>query len=526
MSETVIGEKGMVTAPHRAASEAGAEVLAAGGNAIEAMLAAAATIAVVYPHMNGIGGDSFWIVAEPGKPPRVIDGSGKAGSLATRERYRKLGDAILPRGANAALTVAGAVSGWTLAEEAAAALGGRIPRRELLGAALRAAREGVPVSRSHARMLAENRDEVQAVPGFARAFMPDGKPPEAGSLLKQERLADTLDHLARSGFDDFYRGDVAAEIANDLEEAGAPITRADLAGHRAELRRPLSLRLDGVTLFNTPPPTQGLASLITLGLFDRLKVGRGEGFDHVHGLVEVSKRANAVRDTEIADPASAGDTAPFLAAEWLDAEAKRIDRRRAGPLRGASQGGDTIWMGAIDAKGLAVSFIQSLFWEFGSGLVLPRTGILWHNRGLGFSLDPRSRNVLAPGKKPFHTLSPALARFDDGRVMVYGSMGGDAQPQFQAAVFTRARFGMELGDAVAAPRWRSGRSIEGGVELTMENRIDPDVVAALERAGHSVLILGEGYSDGMGHAGAIVREARGRFFGAADPRADGAAVGG
>jgi oxamate amidohydrolase len=529
MSETVTGSRGMITAPHRAAAEVGAEVLAAGGNAIEAMIAAAATIAVVYPHMNGIGGDAFFLIGEPGRPPKVIDACGAAGSLATVARYEKAGhDTIPSRGAEAALTVAGAVSGWTLAHEAATALGGRIPRRELLADAIRRGREGTPVSRSHARMLTENRAELTSVPGFSRAFLVDGKPPEVGSLLKQERLADTLDHLAHAGFDDFYRGDIAVTVASDLEEARAPVTRADLAAHHARLREPLSLDLAGVTLFNTPPPTQGIASLLILGLFDRLKVARGEGFEHHHGLIEATRRANAVRDAEVTDPVFGSDMRPFLSPDWLDAEADRIDRKRAGGIVTAAPDGDTIWMGAIDANGLAVSFIQSLFWEFGSGLVLPRTGILWQNRGVSFSLDPKSRNPLSPGRKPFHTLNPALARFDDGRTMVYGSMGGDGQPQFQAQVFTRhARFGMDLGEAVAAPRWRAGRTwgMETA-EVAMENRFDPDLVTALERAGHDVVVLGDGYSDGMGHAGAVVRAANGRIEGAADPRANGAAVGG
>ena len=256
-------------------------------------------------------------------------------------------------------------------------------------------------------------------------------------------------------------------------------------------------------------------------------MARGEGFEHVHGLIEATRRANAVRAAEVTVPAFGNDVRPFLDAGWLDAQAATIDRERAGGMVTATPGGDTVWMGAIDSSGLAVSFIQSLFWGFGSGLVLPRTGILWQNRGLGFSLDPKSRNPLAPGRKPFHTLNPALARFDDGRVMVYGSMGGDGQPQFQAQVFTRhARFGMDPGEAVAAPRWRVGRTGAGAVEVMMENRFDPDLVTALERAGHNVLVLGDGYSDSMGHAGAIVRAASGRIFGAADPRADGAAVAG
>jgi gamma-glutamyltranspeptidase/glutathione hydrolase len=528
MSETVVGEKGMITAPHRAAAEAGAAVLAEGGNAIEAIVAAAATIAVVYPHMNGIGGDAFFLIAEPGKPQKVIDACGAAGSLAIIERYERKGyDTIPARGADAALTVAGAVSGWSLAAEAAASLGGRIPRRELLADAVRRAREGTAVTRSHARGIAEHRAELEAVPGFARHFFIDGKPPEAGAPFRQERLADTLEQIAHSGFRDFYRGDISIAIAADLEELGAPVTRGDLSGHEARVREPLSLRLNDATLFNTPPPTQGVASLIILGLFDRLGVKRGESFEHHHGLMEATRHGNAVRDAEVTDPAFGSDVKPYLADAWLDAEAVKIDRKRAGASVTLSPPGDTIWMGAIDAKGLAVSFIQSIFFEFGSGLVLPRTGILWQNRGFSFSLDPRARNPLAPGRKPFHTLNPALARFDDGRVMVYGSMGGDGQPQFQSQIFTRAaRFGMTIGDAVAAPRWRMGRTWAGKAttEVVMENRFDPDLVAALESAGHNVVVLGEGYSDGMGHAGAVLRRADGRIFGAADPRADGAAL--
>jgi gamma-glutamyltranspeptidase len=527
VSETVIGEKGMVVAPHRAAAEAGAEVLRAGGNAVEAMIGAAATIAVVYPHMNSIGGDAFWLIAEPGRPPRAIDASGAAGALATIERYQAKGYDVVPsRGPDAALTVAGAVSGWALAGEIATALGGRLDRRDLVGPAVRWAREGITVSRSHARLAAETLDELSPVSGFARHFLVDGKAPEANTRLVQERLADTLEHLARAGFDDFYRGDVAGEIAADLEEAGSPVTRADLKKHEARLAKPLSVRLTDATVYNTPPPTQGLASLIILGIFDRLKAGRVDGFDHVHGLIEATKRAFIVRDAEVTDPVHGGDVARFLEAAWLDREADLIDMRHAAPWPPASGKGDTVWLGAIDGNGLAVSFIQSLYWEFGSGLVLPRTGITWQNRGISFSLDHRARNPLTPGRKPFHTLNPPLVRFNDGRVMTYGSMGGDGQPQFQAQIFCRyARFGVDIGDAIAEPRWRLGSLWrEGPSGLAMENRFDPDLIAALERAGHEVEILREAYSHSMGHAGAIIRRPDGRLFGASDPRSDGAAV--
>jgi gamma-glutamyltranspeptidase/glutathione hydrolase len=173
-----------------------------------------------------------------------------------------------------------------------------------------------------------------------------------------------------------------------------------------------------------------------------------------------------------------------------------------------------------------VSFIQSIFWEYGSGVVLPRTGILWQNRGSSFSLDPKSLNPLTPGRKPFHTLNPPLARFADGRIMTYGSMGGDGQPQFQSAIFTRhVRFGMEPGEAIDAPRWRLGRTWgHETAELVVENRFDPDLVEALARAGHNIEVLDLAYADSMGHAGMIQRRADGRLFGASDPRSDGAAV--
>jgi len=376
-------------------------------------------------------------------------------------------------------------------------------------------------------VLAEDA-ELRALRAFAAQFLPDGKPPEVGAELKQERLADTLEQLAHAGLADFYRGDVAAAIAGDLEEASAPITRDDLRRHEAKLREPLSLRIKGASLFNTPPPTQGLASLIVLGLFDRLAVPRAESFEHIHGLIEAARLAGQVRDRVVTDPAYGEDVKPYLAPQWLDAAALGIDRKRAGTNTAPSIDGDTVWMGAIDRNGLAVSFIQSLFHAFGSGVFLPRTGILWQNRGASFSLDPASLNPLAPGRKPPHTLNPPLARFDDGRIIVYGSMGGDAQPQFQSAVFTRAIiFGMELGDAVAAPRWRLGRTWGAAAPgVALEDRFDPDLVSALERAGHAVTVLPESYSDSMGHAGAVLRRADGRIFGAADPRADGVALGG
>jgi len=526
VNDTVSGRRGMMVAPHRPAAEAGAEVMRAGGNAVEAMIAAAATIAVTYPHMNGIGGDAFWLISEPGRPPVGIDAAGRAGSLATRERYARAGhDAIPERGVQAALTVAGAVSSWSVAGDIAAAMGGRIPRAELLADAVAKAKHGVPVARTLAEITASHLAELRDQPNFAAHFLVDGKAPEAGVLMKQAKLADTLEQIAHAGYDDFYRGDVAAEIAADMEAHGGYVTREDLRRHEAREVKPLSAGIRGATLFNLPPPTQGLASLILLGLFDRLGVTRGESFEHQHGLIEATKRAAAVRDREVTDPDHVGDIGRYLTPEWLAAEAATIDMRRASPA-GRGRPGDTIWMGAIDAEGRAVSFIQSVYWEFGSGFVLPRTGIVWQNRGISFSLDPAARNPLTPGRKPFHTLNPPLARFDDGRVMTYGSMGGDGQPQFQAQVFARhALFGEEPGVAVDAPRFCLGATWgRRPANLLLESRFDPDIVAALERAGHEPTVSDQPYLNLMGHAGMIMRAADGSLLGASDPRSDGAAV--
>lgn len=518
--------RGVAAAPHHAAAEAGRAVLADGGNAIEAMVAMAAAIAAVYPHMNHIGGDGFWLIRERTGRIRALMAAGRAGANARRELYRDH-DAIPSRGPLAALTVPGAIGGWMLALDAARAEGGRQPIASLLAPAIRHAREGYVVTPGQARLTAEKLAELKGVPGFAATFLPDGKPPEPGKTLKQEALAATLEHLAHAGLDDFYRGDVGREIAADLERIGSPVTRDDLARSRAAVAEPLSVALGSGTVHNTPPPTQGLASLIILALFERLRVRTPESFEHVHGLVEATKRAFRVRDRVITDP----DRLPapperFLERAFLDAEAAAIDPRKAARWP-AAPGGDTIWMGAADGEGRAVSYIQSLYWEFGSGCVLPATGVLMQNRGASFSLDPNALNALAPGRLPFHTLNPALATLADGRVIAYGAMGGDGQPQTQGALFTRhVLFRQPLDRAIDAPRWLLGRTWGSPkTSLRMEQRFDGDLIDRLLSAGHDVEVLPEPYSDTMGHAGAVVLHPGGTLEGAHDPRADGGAAG-
>jgi len=519
--------RGVVAAPHHAAVEAGRAALAEGGNALEAMVAMAATIAVVYPHMTHLGGDGFWLVREPSGRVRALMAAGRAGANARRELYRDY-ETIPPRGALAALTAPGAVAGWILALEAASAHGGRLRLGDLLAPAIAHAREGTIVTRSQARFTAEKLAELEDVPGFAPTFLLDGKPPEAGATLKQAALAATLDHLAHAGLDDFYRGDVGREMTGDLDRVGSPVTRADLERCRATLAEPLSVTLDAGRAFNTPPPTQGLASLIILALFERLRVPQGEGFDHIHTLVEATKRAFGVRDRVITDP----DDLPhpvdrYLDAKFLDAEARTIDRRKAARWPVPAGEGGTVWMGAADASGLVVSYVQSLYWEFGSGVVLPQTGVLMQNRGASFSLESGALNALQPGRLPLHTLNPALAVLADGRIVGYGAMGGGGQPQTQAAIFTRhVRYRVPLERAIDAPRWLLGRtwgSTQGN--LRMEARFDGALVDPLLSAGHHVEMLAEPYSDVMGHAGVVALHPDGTCEGAHDPRADGGAAG-
>src|SRR5215470_10225383 len=234
--------RGVAAAPHRAAVEAGRDILAEGGNAIEAMIAMAATIAAVYPHMNHVGGDGFWLFRDGSGRMRAIEAAGFAGERARRELYRDH-EAIPARGPLAAVTVPGALGGWALAAEAARAAGGDVPLDVLLAAAIRHAREGYVVTRSQARLTAEKLAELKDVPGFAGAFLVDGKPPDAGTTLRQAALASTLDHLAHAGLNDFYRGDVGREIAADLEQIGSPVTRDDVMRYHAVLAEPLSVKL-------------------------------------------------------------------------------------------------------------------------------------------------------------------------------------------------------------------------------------------------------------------------------------------
>ena len=339
-----------------------------------------------------------------------------------------------------------------------------------------------------------------------------------------DRLAFTLDQLASDGLHDFYRGDLSRSIASDLEKLGSPLRQNDLERHEALTVTPLTTEVQGHSLYNMPPPTQGLASLLLLAVFDRLNVETVDSFAYVHAIVEATKAAFTIRDRYVTDPAYMEVPAErFLDKLVIDELVSTIAMDKAAPWPQPAAAGDTVWLGAVDAEGRAVSFIQSLYWEFGSGVVLPETGIVWQNRGISFSLDEGHHNHLRPQRRPFHTIQPALARLKDGRVMAYGTMGGEGQPQTQAVIFTRhVLFGQKLQEAVTAPRWLLGRTWgEETTSLKIESRMDPHVVDQLRQAGHQVELVGP-YEEMMGHAGALVYHPDGLIEGASDPRSDGA----
>ena len=527
MIQSNIAPNGMAVTPHHLASQSALAVLRRGGNAIEAMVAAAATIAVVYPHMNGLGGDSFWLIVPPEGEPVAIDASGAAGSLASLDFYQGM-TAIPYRGTHAALTVAGTVSGWqqalTLSQQMGAA---PTPLAVLLQDAIGYAANGIPVTESQAAATAAKRQELESLPGFADIYLPEGKVPEPGSRFCQPDLAATLQALADDGLDSFYRGPLAEKIAEGMQTLGMPVTADDLKQHHAKTCVPLQLQHSEGTLYNLTPPTQGLVSLAINGITDHLQMADASEADTIHRIVEATKHAFTLRDNYLTDPREMTvDAQSLLDPQALAAMAAEIDPQRAAPVAGQRNPGDTVWMGVIDQQGMAVSFIQSIYHEFGSGVVIPDTGILWQNRGASFSLQPDKLLTLAPGKSPFHTLNPAAARLKDGRVMVYGSMGGDGQPQTQATVFTRhIQQKMPLQQAISAPRWLLGRTWGDSSEsLKLEGRFSEHTVAQLAAMGHEVEMLSD-YSEATGHAGAVVRHVNGMLEGASDPRSNGSAAG-
>ncbi|WP_448151339.1 gamma-glutamyltransferase family protein [Labrys miyagiensis] len=513
----------MVTSPHALASEAGAAVLRAGGNALEAAIAIGSTIAVVYPHFCGLGGDAIWMVADRSGRRSCFLGIGQAAGEPPEFK-----GAIPVRGPMSMLTTACAVDSWRHAHAYSARhWGGTIPFADLLASAIRYAHDGFPVTRSQSFWLDFRKTEAGGWPGFADIFMPGGRSPAIGELFRQEHLARSLDLIARDGPRSFYEGELGARVAAGLHAAGSPLTAADLAATHTREVAPESLAYRGFELLAPPPPTQGISTLAIMGIlahFDMASLSPG-GTDHIHLCVEAVKRAFLDR-SGIADP----DFAPQPVADWLAPDHLRdaagsIAMDSALEWPAPLRTGDTVFFAAADAEGSCVSVLQSTYFDWGSGTVVGDTGILWQNRGAAFSLDPTHPNAFQPGKRPFYTLNPGLGLREGRPALLYGTQGADGQPQTLSMILSRhIDFGQEPAKALAGPRFLLGKTFSDSRDsLKLERDAGQDVFAGLEARGHAIAPI-EAQSPLAGLAGLISIDGHGTMRGAHDPRGDGVAL--
>lgn len=507
-----------IATPHVAATEAGVAAFAHGGSAIDAALAAAATLTVVYPHMNHVGGDLFALVAHPDGRVEAINASGAAPRGIDVEALRAAGPRIPPYGP-LTIDVPGAVSGWALLAERS-----RLGLARALEPAIRFAREGVPLAPNVAASLAAGAGRLLEDPGVAGVFARGGRPLAEGELLVQTALAGTLETLAAEGAGALYGGELGERFVAGLRGSGSPMTLEDLVGHRAEALDPLAGGFGDLEVLVVPPNSQGFTLLEILGVVERLGLDPDPDGPDAGVLARVFDLACRDRDAHLADPRHA----PVSVEELLgDGNLERIAREaRAGaPAPVDAQPtptGDTIALVTTDAEGHAVSLIQSLFDGFGSGVLEGRTGILCHSRGSAFSLDPASPNVLAGGKRPAHSLMPVLVRRGGRVAAVAGTMGGWAQPQINTHVLLRAlAAGASPAETVSAPRWSLGDTFLAPEvrHAELEPGVPEATAARLLAAGFEPRRLAPG--DELGHAHLIRVAEDGGFEVATDPRADG-----
>ena len=524
MRPDVGGIEAAVTSDHVLASAAGTEVLKRGGNAVDAAITMAALLTVVRPHMNGVGGDNFMLIrlAKTGEIV-ALNGSGRAGSKATPAFFREKGLTSIPGSGILSVSVPGAVRAWADALQRH----GTITLSQALQPAIRYAERGFPVSpRLHAD-ITESKRKLAADPELARIFLPDGEAPPVGSLLKQPELGRTLRAIATSGPDALYKGALARQIVQFMEREGGLVTASDLAGHRSTWDKPISSTYLDHPVIAFPPNTQGVTLLEQLNLAElgELKAAGRNSVDYIHTLVEGAKLAYADRDKYVADPKFAEVPVERLISKEYAADLARRLRDKLKANDGGSSSnrdgnGDTIYLGVVDKDGNAVSMIQSLFAAFGSGRMVPGTGITLHNRGSLFELDTTHANIVAPGKRPYHTLCPAMVLNPDRSLrMVVGTPGGDGQPQTLTQVITNImQFGLTPQQAVEAPRFRwYGRERVG-----VEPGIAADVRDALTRRGHQVTV--QEPSEEFGGAQVILVTPSGGRIAGADPRREAYAI--
>jgi gamma-glutamyltranspeptidase/glutathione hydrolase len=524
--------RGMVASPHALATAAGVDVLRRGGNAVDAAIAANAVLSVVYPASCGLGGDAFWLVHDPNavvhdaSAMRTVayNGSGRTPRTASLDR---LPGGVLPQRGALSVTVPGAVRSW---EDVGRAHGTR-GLDELLAPAELFARNGVAITDVVANYALLNQELLGEDAGARRIFLPDGVP-RAGDVLRNPELGETLGAIRRGGADAFYTGEIAERIVRTLNGRGSAMTLDDFATHRTEATVPLRISWNGGELLAHPPNSQAALLLLGAGMLE----GDGRADEPLwhHLGIEAMKRAIAIRDATFRDPAfGLSGIEGELTAQRLAALRASIDPDRASVREQLPDRGGTISLCVVDEDGIAVQLIESLYMNYGSGLVAEGTGVVLQNRGAYFSTDPAHPNAYEGGKRPVHTLSPSMFLRDGAPEIVFGTMGGDGQPQILLQLLHQlVDRGLDVQRALDHPRWIYGRhqlterpELATGEMVLVESRMPETIVAGLARRGHEVTALGP-FENAMGHAHAIVIDTeRGTLAGGSDPRADSLALG-
>lgn len=519
-----LGREGMVASAHPYATLAGLEVLKAGGTAADAAVAINAVLAVTQPNSCGLGGDLFCLYWEAAtRRLHFLNGAGRSGSRAGLDEMRRRGLDRLPILGPATISVPGCVRAWAMLLERF----GTRPLGELLGPAIHYAEHGFPMTSIVSQAIGElSPDNPDAE--WRRVFLPAGRPPELGELFVQADLARTLRDLAVHGPDLFYTGRVARAIADRVARDGF-LTPDDLAGHTGQWGEPIATTYRGVTIHQTPPPTQGLAALLAFNMLEGFPLGRRRlhSVEHLHLLIEVTKLAYADRDRWIGDPAFGSvPVAALLDKAYAAGRRQEFDPRKAGAYAPGEPDGDTTGFVVADGHGNLMAVIQSLFNAFGSGVVPPGTGVVLQNRGRHFSLEPGHPSVVAPGKHPFHTLIASIVTREGRPLLGFATMGGNGQAMFHVQVLTNVLdYGLDIQEAIERPRFIIGAFLPGEPTgaVHVEERVGRRVLAGLARKGHQIKAAPPlFYKTGHAH-GIVLRD--GTLRGGADPRGDGVALG-
>lgn len=516
----------MVASSQPLASQVGLEILKRGGNAVDASIAMAAMLNVTEPMMTGIGGDAFMLVYwSSTKELKGLNASGRAPRALTPDYFAKRNTKQMPEFGMETITVPGAFDGWvTLLEKY-----GTMKLSDLLAPAIDRAENGFPVMEKTAEDWNAEVTRLSKNTAAAANYLIDGRAPRAGEIFRQPNLAHTLRTLALDGRDAFYKGEIARTIVDYCEKNGGFISLADLAAHKSEWVEPISTNYRGYTVYEIPPNGQGLTALLTLNILEGFNLAalRAQPDRYYHTLIEATKLAFADRNRYIADPAfSKVPVAELLSKEYAAKRRALINPNKAldaPPPGEINSGSDTTYFTVVDKDGNAVSFINSLFDSFGSGVVAGDTAIVLQNRGTSFSLDRSHPNHLEPGKRPFHTIIPAMVFKDDKLFMSFGVMGGGIQPQGHVQVLVNIMdLGMGLQQAIEAPRYR----YMSGKDVLLEDEIGPTVIARLLAMGHRRASPPGLLRSSMGGGQAIMIDpVNGTLMGASDPRKDGLAIG-